>query len=171
MDNVSNFAAFFSEYFGVIISTFGAALAVGMAGTGSAKGMGLAGQAAAGLVSEDPDKFGKALVLQLLPGTQGIYGLLVAFMILLYNGVVTPLEVPISAVQGWIFFMGSLPIAIVGLTSAIAQGKTAVAGIGLLGKRPEESGKAITMAIMVETYAVFALLISMLTILLSNGNF
>lgn len=169
MENVSNFAAFFSQYFGTIISTLGAALAVGLAGTGSAKGMSLAGQAAAGLVSEDPDKFGQALVLQLLPGTQGIYGLLVAFLVLLFNGVIG--GDPVSAAQGWIFFFGCMPIAIAGLTSAIAQGKTAVAGIGLLGKRPEESGKAITMAIMVETYAVFALLISLLTILLSNGNF
>lgn len=159
----------FGEYFGLIISTAGAALAVGLAGTGSAKGMSLAGQAAAGLVSEDPDKFGQALVLQLLPGTQGIYGLLVAFLILLNNGIVTPLDVPISVAQGWIYFFGALPIAIVGLTSAIAQGKTAVSGIGLLGKRPEEQGKAITMAIMVETYAVFALLISMLTVLLGKA--
>ena len=166
---MTNLMEFFGEYFGVIISTFGAARAVGLAGTGSAKGMGLAGQAAAGLVSEDPDKFGKALVLQLLPGTQGIYGLLVAFMILLNNGIVG--GDPISAAQGWVYFFAALPIAIAGLTSAIAQGKTAVAGIGLLGKRPEESGKAITMAIMVETYAVFALLISMLTILLSTGKF
>jgi V/A-type H+-transporting ATPase subunit K len=165
----SNFMEFFGTYFGVIISTLGAALAVGLAGTGSAKGMGLAGQAAAGLVSEDPDKFGKALVLQLLPGTQGIYGLLVAFMILLNNGIVG--GEPISAAQGWVYFFAAMPTAIAGLTSAIAQGKTAVAGIGLLGKRPEESGKAITMAIMVETYAVFALLISMLTILLSGGKF
>ena len=79
MDNVSNFADFFQTYFGTIISTLGAAIAVGLAGTGSAKGMSLAGQAAAGLVSEDPDKFGQALVLQLLPGTQGIYGLLRCF--------------------------------------------------------------------------------------------
>lgn len=166
---MSNFVGFFGEYFGVIISTLGAALAVGLAGTGSAKGMSLAGQAAAGLVSEDPDKFGQALVLQLLPGTQGIYGLLVSFLILLNNGIVG--GAPVSAAQGWVYFFGALPIAIAGLTSAIAQGKTAVAGIGLLGKRPEESGKAITMAIMVETYAVFALLISMLTILLSGGKF
>ena len=160
---------FFGEYFGLLISTAGAALSVILAGTGSAKGMSLAGQAAAGLVSEDPDKFGQALVLQLLPGTQGIYGLLVAFLILLNNGVVTPLDVPISVAQGWIYFLGALPIAFVGFTSAIAQGKTVVSGIGLLGKRPEESGKAITMAIMVETYAVFALLISMLTVLLGKA--
>ncbi len=156
---------FFGEYFGTVISTFGAALAIGLAGIGSAIGISLAGQAAAGLVSEAPDRFGQALVLQLLPGTQGIYGLLVAFLILLNNGVIGGGGVPISESQGWIYFFAAMPTALVGLFSAIAQGKTAVAGIGLLGKRPEEQGKAIIMAIMVETYAVFALLISMLVIL------
>ena len=160
---------YFGQYFGMIISTFGAAIAVGLAGVGSAMGIGLTGQAAAGLVAEDPDKFGSALVLQLLPGTQGIYGLLVAFLILLNNGVVTPLAAPISAAQGWVYFFAGLPIGLVGLLSAIHQGRTAVAGIALLGKRPEEQGKAITMAIMVETYAVFALLISMLIILLGKA--
>ena len=158
---------FFGEYFGMIISTFGAALAVGLSGIGSAKGISLAGQAAAGLVSEEPDRFGQALVLQLLPGTQGIYGLLVAFLILLNNGIVG--GGMISAAQGCVYFFASLPVGIVGLTSAISQGKTAVSGIALLGKRPEEQGKAITMAIMVETYAVFALLISMLIILLGKA--
>lgn len=160
---------FFGQYFGMIISTFGAALAVGLAGIGSAKGISLTGQAAAGLVAEDPDKFGSALVLQLLPGTQGIYGLLVAFLILLNNGVVggSPM---ISAAQGWIYFFAGIPVGLVGLTSAIHQGRTAVAGIALLGKRPEEQGKAITMAIMVETYAVFSLLISMLIVLLGTGK-
>jgi V/A-type H+-transporting ATPase subunit K len=158
---------FFGDYFGMIISTFGAALAVGLAGIGSAKGISLAGQAAAGLISEEPDRFGQALVLQLLPGTQGIYGLLVAFLILLNNGIVG--GGMISPAQGWVYFFASLPVGIVGLTSAISQGKTAVSGIALLGKRPEEQGKAITMAIMVETYAVFALLISMLVILLGKA--
>jgi len=150
---------------GKVLAMLGAALAVGLAGTGSAIGVGTAGQAAAGLVSEDPDKFGSALVLQLLPGTQGIYGLLVGFMILLNIGVLGA-EVEITTAKGLYYFFGALPTAIAGLTSAIAQGKTAVAGIGMIARRPEEQGKAITMAIMVETYAVFALLISMLIILL-----
>ena len=150
---------------GKVLAMLGAALAVGLAGTGSAIGVGSAGQAAAGLVAEDPDKFGSALVLQLLPGTQGIYGLLVGFMILMNIGLLgDPVE--ITTAQGFYYLLGSLPIAIAGLTSAIAQGKTAVAGIGMIARRPEESGKAIVMAIMVETYAVFALLISMLVILL-----
>ena len=151
---------------GQIFALFGAALAAGLAGIGSAVGVGMAGQAAAGLVSEDPDKYGQALVLQLLPGTQGIYGLLVGFIILMNTGLLGGNMVALTPTQGLIYLAGSLPIAIVGLFSAIAQGKTAVAGIGLLAKRPEENGKAITMAIMVETYAVVALLISMLVILM-----
>ena len=152
---------------GQIFALFGAALAAGLAGAGSAIGVGMAGQAAAGLVSEAPDRYGQALVLQLLPGTQGIYGLLVGFIVLMNVGILGGEMVSLTATQGLIYLAGCLPMAIVGLISAIAQGKTAVAGIGLLAKRPEENGKAITMAIMVETYAVFALLISMLVILMT----
>ena len=159
----------FGGYLGLVISTVGAAIAATLAGIGSAKGVGMAGQASAGVVSESPELFGRALVLQALPGTQGIYGLLVAFLILLNNGVISQLDTPISVAQGFIYFLGAMPIAFVGFSSAVAQGKTAVAGIGLLGKKPEESGKAITMAIMVETYAVLALLVSMLTVLLGKA--
>lgn len=161
--------ALFGGYLGLVISTIGAALAATLAGIGSAKGVSMAGQASAGLVSENPELFGRALVLQALPGTQGIYGLLVAFLILLNNGVISALEQPISIAQGLIFFLGAMPIAFVGYFSAVLQGKTAVAGIGMLGKQPAESGKAITMAIMVETYAVLALLVSMLTVLLGKA--
>jgi len=154
---------FLGSYTGLIVSTVGAALAMILAGIGSAKGVGMAGQAAAGLVAEDPDLFGRAIVLQLLPGTQGIYGFVVAVLIMVFNGVLG--GEPISGELGWAYFFGSLPIAFVGLGSAVAQGKTAVAGIGLLGKQSSESGKAIVMAIMVETYAVLALLVSLLVIL------
>lgn len=151
---------------GLVFALFGAALSSVLAGIGSAMGVGMAGQAAAGLVAEDPDKFGQALVLQLLPGTQGIYGLLVGFMILMRVGVLGGGLVDITTTQGLMLLAGALPTAFVGWISAIHQGRVAVSGIGLLAKRPEEQGKAITMAIMVETYAVFALLISMLIVLL-----
>ena len=157
---------FLGEYTGLIVSTVGAAFAMIFAGIGSAKGVGIAGQAAAGLVAEDPDNFGKAIVLQLLPGTQGIYGFIVAVLIMVFNGILG--GEPISGSLGWAYFFGAMPIAFVGLFSAIAQGKTAVAGIGLLAKQPSESGKAIVMAIMVETYAVLALLVSLLVILLAK---
>ena len=151
---------------GHVLALAGAALAALLAGIGSARGVGMAGEASAGLVAEDPNKFGAALVLQLLPGTQGIYGLLVGFVILLQIGLLSGGVKDVSVYQGLMLLLGALPTAFVGYFSAIMQAKTAVAGIGLLAKRPEEAGKAITMAIMVETYAVFALLISMLVILL-----
>lgn len=151
---------------GHVLALAGAALAALLAGIGSARGVGMAGEASAGLVAEDPNKFGSALVLQLLPGTQGLYGLLVGFVILLQIGLLSGGVKDVSVYQGLMLLLGALPTAFVGYFSAIMQAKTAVAGIGLLAKRPEEAGKAITMAIMVETYAVFALLISMLVILL-----
>lgn len=152
---------------GQIFAIFGAALAAGLAGIGSAIGVGMTGQAAAGLVAEHPERYGQGLVLQLLPGTQGIYGLLVGFIVLMKVGLLAGNMVEVTATQGLIILAGCLPVAIVGLLSAVAQGKTAVSGIGLLAKRPEENGKAITMAIMVETYAVFSLLISMLIVLMT----
>ena len=66
---------------GFILGALGVALAVGMSGIGSAKGVGIAGEAAAGLLSEQPEKFGKALILQLLPGTQGLYGFVIGLLV------------------------------------------------------------------------------------------
>ena len=149
---------------GQILALAGAAIAVTLAGIGSAKGVGLAGEAAAGVVAENPDNFGRCLVLQLLPGTQGIYGLLVAFIILINTGILGG-SPDVSVTKGAIILAASCIMGLGGLLSAIYQGKCAATGIALVGKRPEESGKAIVMATMVETYAVFALLASLLIIL------
>ena len=150
------------------IALLGAALASILAGMGSARGVGLVGEAAAGLLSEDPSKFGKALILQALPGTQGIYGLITAFLIIFKMGVLSGSAVELTVAQGSYFLMASLPIAIVGLYSAIRQGKVAAAGISLIAKRPKEVGKAITSAALVETYAIFALLVSLLLVLFAK---
>jgi V/A-type H+-transporting ATPase subunit K len=50
------------------------------------------------------------------------------------------------------------------LLSGISQGKVAVSGINMIAKKPEEQGKAMLMTVMVETYAVLALLISFLLV-------
>ncbi len=149
---------------GAVCAIIGAVFAAGFAGIGSAIGVGNAGQAAAGITAEDPDKFSKALILQLLPGTQGIYGLLVAFIVFIQIGLLGGSLKDISLAQGLGAMAGCIPMGIVGLLSAIYQGKVAVAGIGMLGKRPEESGKGIVLAVMVETYAVLALLTSFLAV-------
>ena len=148
---------------GIVLALVGAVLAALLGGIGSAIGVGITGQAAAGVVSENPPLFGKVLILQLLPGTQGIYGLLIAFMVFLKIGVFNSAGMTDISWQGGLTILfACLPMAIVGLLSALHQAKVAVSGVALVAKRPEESGKAITMAIMVETYAVLALLISFL---------
>lgn len=150
---------------GLYLALIGAALAALLAGCGSAMGVGMAGQAAAGVVTEDPDKFSKVLILQLLPGTQGIYGLIIAFIIFISTGLLGGTRDPISTAQGLSYLAACLPMGIVGLVSAIYQGKCAVAAINMVAKKPEASGKGILLAIMVETYALLALLISFLAIL------
>lgn len=154
---------------GIVFALLGAAVAALLPGFGSAKGVGMAGEAAAGVVTEDPSKFGKVLILQLLPGTQGIYGLLVAFIMLSGIGVLGGGFESMSVVKGLLYLVASLPIALVGYWSAIRQARAAVAGINLVSKRPAEQGKAMLFAAMVETYAVFALLVSILAVTGVNG--
>lgn len=149
---------------GTALAVLGAAMAALLSGMGSAKGVGLVGQAGAGVVTEDPGKFGKVLILQILPGTQGLYGFLSAFLLLVQINIIGGNFVPISIEKGLMYFAACMPIAIVGYFSAIAQGKTAASGVSIVAKRPDQSGKAITFAAMVETYAVLALLISILAI-------
>jgi len=149
---------------GQFLALLGAAFAVIFAGLGSARAVGMVGEVAAGLVTEEPDRFSQTLLLQALPGTQGIYGLLTAFVILFRIGIIGGTPAELSTVQGVLFLVASLPIAIVGYKSAIAQGKAAAAGVGIVAKRPQELAKAITFAAMVETYAILALLGSILMV-------
>jgi V/A-type H+-transporting ATPase subunit K len=148
---------------GLVFALTGAALASLMAGIGSAIGVGIAGQSAAGVVTEDPSKFSKVLIMQLLPGTQGIYGLLIAFITLSQIGLLGG-SADVSLAKGLLYLAACLPIALVGLLSAISQGKAAASGIMLVAKRPEQMSKAMIFAAMVETYAILALLVSILAI-------
>ncbi len=150
---------------GIGLALLGAALAVGFAGIGSAIGVGVVGQSAAGVVTEDPDKFGQALLLQALPMTQGIYGLLTGLVVMIQLELFAGEVIELTAAEGMSMLMACLPIALVGFASAIFQGRVAAAGIGLIAKRPEEMGKAITFSVMVETFAVFAVLVSLLLLL------
>ena len=149
---------------GVSLAILGAALAALLAGIGSSIGVGIAGRAAAGVVTEDPEKFSKVLILQLLPGTQGIYGLLIAFICLSNIGLLGGSLKDLTNAQGLSYLMACLPMAFVGLMSAVMQGKTSVAAIGVVAKKPDEFGKAMILPAMVEIYAILALLVSILAI-------
>lgn len=150
--------------FGLVLALLGALTAALLAGIGSARAVGMVGEAAAGVVSQDPDKFSKVLILQLLPGTQGLYGLLTAVLVLSQVGILGGTPQALTVAQGLSYFVACLPIAVVGYFSAVAQGRAAVAGVGIVAQKPDQNGKAITMAAMVETYAILALLVSILAL-------
>lgn len=150
-----------SIFDGNSLALLGAAIAA-LAGIGSAMGVGIAGQAASGVLAEDPKKFGKTLILQALPGTQGIYGLIIAFLILMKIGMLGGSMVELTQAQGLYFLAAGIPIGLVGIWSGIAQGKAAAAALQLMAKRPDQMAKGIIYTAMVETYAIFALLVSVL---------
>lgn len=144
---------------GMLFAVLGIVIATGIAGIGSAKGVGFTGEAAAALTTEQPEKFGQSLILMLLPGTQGLYGFVISFMI---YGQISP---DLTLAAGLALLGASLPVALTGLFSAIYQGRVAAAGIQILAKKPEHATKGIIYAAMVETYAILGFVISFLLVL------
>lgn len=154
------FSEFLVNYGGLVFTVLGASVAALFSGIGSAVGVGIAGEAAAGVVIEEPEKFGKTLVLQLLPGTQGLYGFVIALLVMGRIDAAMPLQ------QGLSILMACLPVGLVGWKSAIAQGKVSCAGINILAKNEAQQTKGIIYAVMVETYAILGFVLSL--ILLNN---
>ena len=148
---------------GTNLAIVGAALAVLFPGFGSAKAVNMVARATAGLICEEPQKYGKSMLLQALPMTQGIYGMVVAFLIIVFSGIMGGAQLEVG--QGFYYLFASLPIALGGWYSAIKQGEVAASGISVLAKKPEAVGKAVISASFVELYAILALLISILLVL------
>ena len=144
------------QYGGTIFTALGAAVAVFLGGLGSARGCGLVGKAAAGIVTEEPEKFGQALILQLLPGTQGLYGFIIGLLIAL------KLADPLTFTQGLYLFFTALPVGIAGYKSALYQGEVSAAGLQILAKNPGETTKGIIFAAIVETYAILGFVASII---------
>ncbi len=140
------------------LAYLGAAVAFLIAGLGSSKGVGLAGQTGAGVLTEDPSKFGSVMLLEALASTQAIYGFVIAFLI------IGKINDAMTLADGMHYLAAGLPVGIVGWISAIYQGKVAASGIQLIGKRPEALGSAITLALMVEMFAILSLIVSILMI-------
>ncbi len=159
---------FWGQIGGLALALLGAGLAVGLSCVGSAKGTGIAGEAASGLLSEDPSKLGKAMALQLLPGTQGLYGLVVFFFAIARMGLMGgdfSALLGMSVQQGMSYFVACLPMALGGLLSAIAQGRVAAGSINILAKKPDDWAKGLLLCGIVEFYAILSLLASMLMLL------
>ncbi len=153
---------------GMIFTIIGIAIATVLAGIGSAKGVGAAAQAAMGVLSEDSSMFGKMLVLTLLPGTQGLYGFIVAFLMLIGAGVLGGGDT-VTWQQGLAYLGASLSVGIGGLVSGIAQGRAAVAGISMCAKDEKNFSKAMVSITLVEIYALLAFIVSLLTVISIPG--
>ena len=134
---------FLTQYAGAFFGFLGAALAAGLACVGSAKGTGIAGEAGAGLLAEDPSQFSKCMILQVIPGTQGLYGLVIGFLALMKMGL----------------FDGTVA------ELSIAQGRVAAASVNIVAKNPNDWSKGMVLCIIVEFYAILSLLISFLMIM------
>ncbi len=157
--------SFFEAFGGMALALLGSGLAVALSCVGSAMGTGIAGEAGTGLLSQDPSKSGKVMVLQLLPGTQGLYGLVVWFFALIRMGMLSGAAVDLTVVEGLRFFVACLPMALGGLLSAIAQGRVAAGSINILAKKPNDWSKGLILCGIVEFYAILSLLASMLMLL------
>jgi V/A-type H+-transporting ATPase subunit K len=152
---------------GLTLALIGAGLAALLAGIGSAIGIGIAGRSATGVLSEKPERYGQMFIMVVLPGTQGFYGFLAAFMVMLKLNFFGGTGVPeLSTTIGIEALIACIPIAFAGLVSAIYQGKVCSGGILMAAKRPEMAFKAgVVYAVMVEIYAILGLLVTLFMIL------
>ena len=157
--------SFLESFGGLALALLGSGLAVGLSCVGSAKGTGIAGEAGTGLLAEDPSKSGKVMVLQLLPGTQGLYGLVVWFYALISMGFINGTAGDLTLQQGLQYFVACMPMAIGGLLSAIAQGRVAAACVNILAKKPDDWAKGMVLCGIVEFYAILSLLASMIMLI------
>jgi V/A-type H+-transporting ATPase subunit K len=155
----------FIQNSGTIVAFLGAALAVGMSCVGSAKGTGMVGETATGLLSEKPEHFSKCLILQVIPGTQGLYGLVIWFFALFVMGAFSGGIKDLTLAQGLRVFVSCIPMAIGGWLSAIYQGRVAAACINIVAKKPDDWSKGIILCVIVEFYAILCLLSSILLLM------
>ena len=156
--------SFFSVWGGLAIAILGGALSAAICCAGSARGCGVAGEAGTGLLSEDPSQFGKVMIIQVIPGTQGLYGFVIWFVVIAKLSLLGGNPVAVNIQQGLQLACACLPMAIAGGISAPAQGRVAAGTVNLLAKKPNDWFKGIMLCAVVEFYAILGLLASFLMI-------
>jgi len=150
---------------GLALAIAGAAIVMAISGVGSAIGVAFGGQAAGGVMTEEPEKFGIMIPLVGIAGTQGFYGFLIGFLVLNKLDLLkAAIKIP-TLTQGLQILAICLFISIVECVSAIWQGKVSVSSIGIIAKKPQEAGKALVLPIFVEIYAILGLAAGFLLLL------
>jgi len=142
------------------------ALAVGLAavipGLVSAMSVQMVGVAAAAVTAEDPKKWSKLFVLEVIPGTQGFYGFIAGMLLLIGSGLFGGTLK--AGVVGAAALVAMVP-AIVQSFTAYYQGKVCLAGVSAVAKRPEAFTPSVIYAVMVETYAILGFITSFLLLI------
>ena len=150
----------FTENLPYILAAAGILISIAMTGIGSAKGAAMIGKAASALISEQPEKFGQSLVLQMMSASQGLYGFIIGFLIFINIG-----NEGFTMNDALKYLVAGTIMGITGYFTAIQQSAAATAGIQILAKKPEHSTKGVIYSAMIETYAIFAFVISVLIVL------
>lgn len=162
-----------TKYFlqsGLGFAMIGAAAVFSLGGIGSAKGIRISASQAGGVLAEQPELFGKLLVIMALPGTQGFYSLITAILIGMWSGLFGG-KVTLHPMQGIAIMAIGIGTGMVEWLSAIYQGETSAAAINLVAKKPDSSGRAILLPALVETYALLGLLSAIVLLLfVTNGS-
>jgi V/A-type H+-transporting ATPase subunit K len=149
---------------GIIYVLVGLVLSVGLGAIGSSIGVGYVTKVGAGLLSKEPQKFPQVLALSAIPSTQALYGLLFGFILLIRVGLLETVPKIITEGTGIALMLAALPVGISCLISGIMQGQAAASGIKILAEKPENVSQAIVLAALIESFAVFGLVISLLLV-------
>ncbi len=150
---------------GFWIAMAGVGVAALLTGIGSSIGVGIPARAAAGVLSEQPERFGRTFILVVLPSTQGFYGFIAAMFMMMKLGMFSgSVNFDMEVLEGIRYLMAALPVAILGLVSAIHQSLVCTSGVELAAKQPEATMRVVIFAVMVETYAILGFVTSFLMI-------
>lgn len=144
----------------LLLAFIGAGLATILPCLGSILGVSMVGQAGAGLLTEKPELAGKVITLAVLPGSQGLYGMVISLLFLFTYAPLISEQASMTTLEGFILFAAFLPVTFTCLTSAPYQAKVCSAGLHMLAKDGRLAGRVITLAALVETYALLGFLIS-----------
>lgn len=150
-----------SDHWALALAFLGAALATAIPCYGSSIGVSIVGQAGSGLITEKPDMAGRVITLAVIPGSQGLYGMVISLLFLFnYAPPILNGTVALSFADGIALFAAFMPVTIAAFGSSPYQGKVCAAGMHLLAKDAGLMGRVITLAALVETYALLGFLIS-----------
>ena len=147
-----------------IFALIGVAIASVLGAIGSCFGVSSVASTGAGLLSKEPARFPQILALCALPSTQALYGLLFGFIVLIRIGLLGGTPLIFSNEIGLAFLLSSLPVGFATLFSGITQGWVGSAGIKILANKPENFSQAIVLASLIESFAIFGLVISLLVV-------